>query len=70
MLLFAAIALGLVALLTFWLHRRLVAAPGWSTRWRYAGSAALVAFTALSVVTAAGGLRWGTADDTREERTA
>ena len=65
MLLFAAIALGLVALLTFWLHRRLVAAPRWATRWRYAGSAALVALTALSVVTAAGGLRWGTADDTR-----
>ena len=65
MLLFAALALVLVGLLTFWLHRRLVAAPGWSTRWRYAGSAALVALTVLAVVAAAGGLRWGTADDTR-----
>lgn len=63
--LFALLALALVGLLTFWLHRRLVVAPGWQTRWRYAGTAALVALTALSVVAIAGGLRWGTADDTR-----
>ena len=65
MLTFALIALTVVGLLTFWLHRRLVAAPRWPTRWRYAGSALIVALTALAVVTAAGGLRWGTADDTR-----
>lgn len=65
MLLFVLIALTVVGLLTLWLHRRLVVAPGWSTRWRYAGSLALVLLTALAVVTAAGGLRWGTAADTR-----
>lgn len=65
MLTFALIALTVVGLLTLWLHRRLVAAPRWPTRWRYAGSALIVALTALAVVTAAGGLRWGTADDTR-----
>ncbi|WP_052113222.1 metallophosphoesterase [Knoellia aerolata] len=65
MLTFALIALTVLGLLTFWLHRRLVAAPRWSTRWRYAGSALIVALTALAVVAAAGGLRWGTADDTR-----
>lgn len=65
MLTFALIALTVVGLLTFWLHRRLVAAPRWPTRWRYAGSALIVALTVLAVVTAAGGLRWGTADDTR-----
>jgi predicted MPP superfamily phosphohydrolase len=64
-LIFALIALTVLGLLTLWLHRRLVAAPRWATRWRYAGSAALVLLTALSVVTAAGGLRWGSADDTR-----
>ena len=53
-LLFAVIALGLVALLTFWLHRRLVAAPRWATRWRYAGTATLVVLTASSVAAAAG----------------
>lgn len=63
--LFAVIALVLVALLTLWLHRRLVVAPGWATRWWYAGSAALVAFTGLAVLALAGGLRWGSADDTR-----
>lgn len=65
MLLFALIALTVVGLLTFWLHRRLVVAPGWSTRWRYAVSLLIVAFTALALVAIAGGLRWGTADDTR-----
>ena len=65
MLPFVVLALVLVGLLTFWLHRRLVVAPGWATRWRYAGTAALVVLTALSVVAAAGGLRWGTADATR-----
>lgn len=65
MLLFALVGLILVGLLTFWLHRRLVVAPGWATRWRYAGTAVLVLLTALSVVAQAGGLRWGTADDTR-----
>lgn len=65
MLIFALIALTVVGLLTLWLHRRLVAAPRWPTRWRYAGSALLVALTALAVVALAGGLRWGTADDTR-----
>ncbi|MFC7491919.1 MULTISPECIES: metallophosphoesterase [unclassified Knoellia] len=63
--LFALVAATLVGLLTFWLHRRLVVAPGWRTRWRYAGTAVLVALTVLSVVAIAGGLRWGTADDTR-----
>jgi len=62
---FLLIALTVVGLLTFWLHRRLVVAPGWQTRWRYAVTLVLVALTALAVVTAAGGLRWGTADDTR-----
>lgn len=65
MLAFLLIALTVVGLLTFWLHRRLVVAPGWQTRWRYAVTLLLVALTALAVVTAAGGLRWGTADDTR-----
>ncbi|KGN30144.1 hypothetical protein N802_09735 [Knoellia sinensis KCTC 19936] len=63
--LFALVALTVVGLLTFYLHRRLVVAPGWRTRWRYAVSALLVALTALSVVALSGGLRWGTADDTR-----
>lgn len=63
--LFAVIALALVGLLTFWLHRRLVVAPGWRTPWRYAVSLAIVALTGLAVVTAAGGLQWGTAEDTR-----
>lgn len=65
MLTFALIGLTFIGLLVLWLHRRLVAAPRWPTRWRYAGSLAIVALTALAVVTAAGGLRWGTADDTR-----
>lgn len=65
MLLFALLGLTLVGLLTFWLHRRLVVAPGWATRWRYAGTAALAVLTALALVAVAGGLRWGTADDTR-----
>lgn len=65
MLIFALIALTVIGLLTFWLHRRLVAAPRWSTRWRYAGSALLVALTALAVLAIAGGLSWGTAADTR-----
>ena len=65
MLLFALIALTVVGLLTLWLHRRLVVAPRWATPWRYAGTPLLVALTALAVVAAAGGLRWGTADDTR-----
>lgn len=65
MRLFALLALTLVGLLTFWLHRRLVAAPGWATRWRYAGTAVLVILSGLSVVAIAGGLRWGAADDTR-----
>lgn len=64
-LLFALLGLTLVGLLTFWLHRRLVVAPRWSTRWRYAGTTLVVALTVLSVVAIAGGLRWGTADDTR-----
>ncbi|KGN36129.1 metallophosphoesterase [Knoellia subterranea] len=63
--LFVLVPLALVGLLTFWLHRRLVVAPGWQTPWRYAVSAALVALTGLAVVALAGGLRWGTADDTR-----
>ena len=49
MLTFALIALTVVGLLTFWLHRRLVAAPRWPTRWRYAGSALIVALTVLLV---------------------
>ncbi|PRY54138.1 hypothetical protein BCF74_12548 [Knoellia remsis] len=61
----ALIALTLVGLLTFWLHRRLVVAPRWSTRWRYAVSALLVVLTGLAVLAQAGGLRWGSADDTR-----
>lgn len=65
MLLFALVALTVVGLLTFWLHRRLVVAPRWRTPWRYAGSALLVALTALAVVALADGLRWGAADDTR-----
>ncbi|WP_353950504.1 metallophosphoesterase [Knoellia sp. S7-12] len=65
MLLFALVALAVVGLLTFWLNRRLVVAPGWRTPWRYAGTALLAALTALSVVAVAGGLRWGTAEDTR-----
>lgn len=63
--LFAVVALVLVGLLTFWLHRRLVVAPGWRTPWRYAVSLTIVVLTGLAVLTAAGGLRWGTADDTR-----
>ena len=65
MLLFVLTALTVVGLLTFWLHRRLVVAPGWQTPWRYAGTLVLVLLTGLAVVAAAGGLRWGTADDTR-----
>ncbi len=65
MALFALVAVTFVGLLTFWLHRRLVVAPGWQTPWRYAVTAVLVALTALAVVAIAGGLRWGTADDTR-----
>lgn len=65
MLIFALIALTVVGLLAFWLHRRLVAAPRWSTRWRYAGSALIVALTTLAVLALAGGLRWGSAADTR-----
>lgn len=63
--LFTLITLAFLGLLTFWLHRRLVVAPGWRTPWRYAGTAALVGLTVLAVVAVAGGLRWGTADDTR-----
>ncbi|MFC7487023.1 metallophosphoesterase [Knoellia sp. CPCC 206453] len=65
MALFALVAVTVVGLLTLWLHRRLVVAPGWATPWRYAVTAVLVALTALAVVALAGGLRWGTADDTR-----
>ncbi|MEO7268170.1 MAG: metallophosphoesterase [Knoellia sp.] len=65
MALFALVAVTFVGLLTFWLHRRLVVAPGWRTPWRYAVTAVLVALTTLAVVAIAGGLRWGTADDTR-----
>lgn len=63
--LFLLTVLTIVGLLTFWMHRRLVVAPGWQTRWRYAVSALLVLLTALSVVAMSGGLGWGTADDTR-----
>lgn len=65
MLIFALTALAFVGLLTFWIHRRLVVAPGWQTPCRYAGTALIVVLTGLSVVAAAGWLRWGTADDTR-----
>lgn len=63
--LFLLTVLTIVGLLTFWMHRRLVVAPRWQTRWRYAVSALLVLLTALSVVAMSGGLGWGTADDTR-----